>query len=583
MGAGLVGAHGVRPSGRASCAPTRPGSTALARLAEGLALGLVLAVALLPRLWNLDAYTGSFDEGIRSQQLLLMSAGFRPFREIFASQGPLLLDILYPFYRLFGETLEAARVGVVACSMVGLVGAWWVGRLAAGPFAGLASAVLLGLSPTYLEGSRLALAEVPTIAPALLAIGAALAYRCSGRLGWLYASAALCALALLIKPMVLHLGAPLLAIMVTPAWPAQMESGAWVGAVREPPLQPSTRTRGAAVNLLHYGAIVLGLCALIVGVLGPAQVWENLGAYRAAVGGRPGSEWAGNLRLVGNVLSQERVGLFALAVVGALLGLWRRPTQTVAIVFWAAAILAMFSLYGDLADKHVVYLVPPLALLGGIGIGVTAALVSGVAVRTVGAVREPPLNASEQKLQHDKRGGAHAATTRGTHLKGTARFSAERANPFSDPLIATIGVTALALYLWTVPAIYRANRYLIVEAEAVAERRRDLPAELDMAEVMRTAAGPTDWVLSDNPSAAFRARRLVIPSLVDTSGTRVDAGSLTDAQAIDAVERYRPAVIVTWARRLGRLDALTRWLPEHGYRLDRTYDNGWKLYLRSGQ
>jgi len=558
MGAGLVGAHGVRPSGRASCAPTRPGSTALARLAEGLALGLVLAVALLPRLWNLDAYTGSFDEGIRSQQLLLMSAGFRPFREIFASQGPLLLDILYPFYRLFGETLEAARVGVVACSMVGLVGAWWVGRLAAGPFAGLASAVLLGLSPTYLEGSRLALAEVPTIAPALLAIGAALAYRCSGRLGWLYASAALCALALLIKPMVLHLGAPLVAIMVTPAWPAQMESGVWVGAVREPPLQPSTRTRGAAVNLLRYGAIVLGLCALIVGVLGPAQVWENLGAYRAAVGGRPGSEWAGNLRLVGNVLSQERVGLFALAVVGALLGLWRRPTQTVAIVFWAAAILAMFSLYGDLADKHVVYLVPPLALLGGIGVGVTAALVSGVAVRIVGAVREPPLPA-------------------------TARFSAERANPFSDLLTATIGLTALALYLWTVPAIYRANRYLIVEAEAVAERRRDLPAELDMAEVMRTAAGPTDWVLSDNPSAAFRARRLVIPSLVDTSGTRVDAGSLTDAQAIDAVERYRPAVIVTWARRLGRLDALTRWLPEHGYRLDRTYDNGWKLYLRSGQ
>nr|MBA2447715.1 hypothetical protein [Chloroflexota bacterium] len=423
---------------------------------------------------------------------------------------------------------------------------------------GLASVVLLGLSPTYLEGSRLALAEVPTIAPALLAIGAALAYRCSGRLGWLYASAALCALALLIKPMVLHLGAPLLAIMVTPAWPAQMESGAWVGAVREPPLQPSTRTRGAAVNLLHYGAIVLGLCALIVGVRGPAQVWENLGAYRAGVGGRPGSEWAGNLRLVGNVLSQERVGLFALAVVGALLGLWRRPTQTVAIVFWAAAILAMFSLYGDLADKHVVYLVPPLALLGGIGVGVTAAVVSSVAGRIVGAVCEPPLPA-------------------------TARFSTQQATPFSDLLTATVGLTALALYLWTVPAIYRADRYLIVEAEAVAERRRDLPAELDMAEVMRTAAGPSDWVLSDNPSAAFRARRLVIPSLVDTSGTRVDAGSLTDAQAIDAVERYRPAVIVTWARRLGRLDALTRWLPEHGYRLDRTYDNGWKLYVRSGQ
>ena len=144
-----------------------------------------------------------------------------------------------------------------------------------------------------------------------------------------------------------------------------------------------------------------------------------------------------------------------------------------------------------------------------------------------------------------------------------------------------LGLAALGAYVWSVPALYRADLYLILDAEGVAERRRDLPAELDMAEVMRTRAGPGEWVLSDNPNAAFRARRPVIPSLVDTSGTRVDAGSLTSQRAIDAVARYRPAVIVTWSRRLGRLDDFARWLPENGYRLDRTYDNGWKLYVRS--
>src|SRR5581483_10864659 len=140
------------------------------RLLEVVAAGAALAFALRLRLLSLDAYTGSFDEGIRAEQLLLMAAGYRPFRDIFASQGPLLLDLLYPFFAAFGQTLAAARMGVVICSIVALVGAWWIARLATGPLGGLAAVVILGLSRVFLEGSRLALAEVPTIAPALLAI-----------------------------------------------------------------------------------------------------------------------------------------------------------------------------------------------------------------------------------------------------------------------------------------------------------------------------------------------------------------------------------------------------------------------------
>ena len=87
-------------------------------------------------------------------------------------------------------------------------------------------------------------------------------------------------------------------------------------------------------------------------------------------------------------------------------------------------------------------------------------------------------------------------------------------------------------------------------------------------------------MLADNPLAAFEAHRAVIPYLVDTSGTRIDAGSLTPALAIDQIERYQPSVIVTWPRRLGKLDELTRRLPELGYRLETTYELGWKVYVR---
>ena len=78
----------------------------------------------------------------------------------------------------------------------------------------------------------------------------------------------------------------------------------------------------------------------------------------------------------------------------------------------------------------------------------------------------------------------------------------------------------------------------------------------------------------------FDARRLVIPYLVDTSGTRIDAGSLTSDVAFDYVQSYRPSVIVTSPLRLGKLDGFMRRLPEIGYRLERSYTLGWHVYVR---
>ena len=138
----------------------------------------------------------------------------------------------------------------------------------------------------------------------------------------------------------------------------------------------------------------------------------------------------------------------------------------------------------------------------------------------------------------------------------------------------------MVAYATQLQPLYLADRFLIFDAEKVAIQRRNRPAELDMAQVMRERAAPGDWVLSDNPNAAFRARRLVIPSLVDTSGTRIDAGSLTSEKAATAVAHYRPAVIVTWRSRLGRLNDFMRGLSAQGYRLDRTYEDGWRLYVR---
>src|SRR5215207_5925664 len=323
------------------------------RIVEAAAVLGLLALALWLRVPNLDAYTGSFDEGIRAQQLLLMAAGYRPFRDIFASQGPLLLDLLYPFYLAFGQTLTAARGGVVVCSIVALVGAGWAARQMAGPVAGLAALLLLALSPSFLDGSRLALAEVPTLAPSLFALGCLLAYRSSGDRRLLALGAVCSALAVLIKPMALHIGAPLAVLLLLPPLGDECAVRPWYG-------------RRWLLDVLGFGLLVLAICAIVVLVLGPAQVWDNLGAYRGGAGHGLGADAAPNLRLTFNIMRQEQAGLYVLAAVGLVLGLWRHPVPTLALLAWALAVLALFALYGDLADKHIVYLTPTLALLAAV-------------------------------------------------------------------------------------------------------------------------------------------------------------------------------------------------------------------------
>ena len=129
----------------------------LGRWADLLGPPLIVAAALPMRLANIGSYSGKADEGTRAAQLQLMEAGFRPVRDIFASQGPLSLDVFYPFFALLGGTLAGARLAVVVYSVLGLLAVYWLGRLVGGRVGRWAVAGLLMLSQTYLMISCLEL------------------------------------------------------------------------------------------------------------------------------------------------------------------------------------------------------------------------------------------------------------------------------------------------------------------------------------------------------------------------------------------------------------------------------------------
>jgi hypothetical protein len=335
----------------------------LARWLDVLAPLVIVAVALPMRLANIGSYSGKGDEGIRAEQLLLMAAGFRPVKDVFASQGPLSLDVFYPFYLALGQTLAGARLAVVVASLLAILATYWAASVAVGRLGGWLAAALLIASPTFLKNSRLALVEIPAILPAIIALGAALAYQQRGERRWLVVSAVALALALAIKPMV---------VAVVPA----------VG------LALLLRTWGFPVllrDLLLYAAVAGAILAVIVVYVGPADLYDQLIRYR--VGSREAEGWSlqDNWDMLWGELQWDQPAFFGLAALGGALLSIVRPRVGLPLLAWGVLSFVLLLLYSPLGIKHAALQLPPSALLAGAGLG--AAWDLAVRARETGAAR----------------------------------------------------------------------------------------------------------------------------------------------------------------------------------------------------
>lgn len=471
--------------------PSRRPGLVVGRLAELAGLFGLLLVALAMRVVNLDGprsnFPDLFDEGIRSEQLLLMANGFRPFRDIYSAQGLLLLDLLYPFYAAFGGTLGAARLAVGLLSVLGIAGAWWSGRQAGGAVGGLAAAFLLVVSAPFLESSRLALAEVPSLVPCLWAIGCGVRWQRGGGPRWLYAAAALATLGVLVKPMAASVVVPLGLLALS---------------------RPGLQWRQVAIAV----GIAVGITALAVLALGPAAIYEQIVAYR--LGARQGGTWEfrSNYKMVITEPSGAQPGLFALAGLGGLVTVSRCWRLGLALLAWPLAAIGMLLLYFPLHPKHLVYMVPPLALAGGVGLGQAARLAWAEGVRGRGA-----------RLATVGLALVLAAIPLGALSGGTSTPSTADANPDDADL----------------------NVY-----------------DRDVARDVRVLAGPGDFILTDHPYLAALGQRMVPPDLVDISRGRTRAGALTGREVIDNARGYDVRLVLVWADRLRRLSGVPTWLDE---------------------
>jgi len=476
--------------------------------------GVILLAAGLMRLPRLDVYTISFPEGIRAEQLLLMAAGYRPCVDIFCNQGPLLFYALYPTFMLFGQTLEAVRSGVVLFALAGVAGLYWLAHLVGGRPAAIVAASLLAISPTYVKFSRLGLAEVPAEAPAVAAVAAALLFQRTGRDRWLVAAALLVAVSLLLKPVTLAICVPVGLLVM---------------------LRAERRWRNVG--------LLIGACAVAIAVptllIGFSEILEQVVAFRLrsrAAEGR-GVDW--NWARILEELAGDRPGIAAFAAAGAVVAATRLGRASIPWLAWPAASLLLLLVHTPLHGKHVVTLIPPLALLAGAGVGLLWERAGDSATR--GRTMDDRRRASEVRRL--------PSVVDRLSLGGPAG---------TRPLLAAVALGAVA-YLATLPAVAARDQQLVFNPEPLEND----PAAYWYPEVISTLRSITsqqDVIATDHPYLTFQARRLVPPPLVESSVTRILASSLTADDAIEEATRYRTAAVLLWADKLATLRRFKAWV-----------------------
>jgi hypothetical protein len=355
-------------------APASREKTGLRRLPlEPLALLIIDVAALALRLWPLRHYPLDFqDEGAYWQSLRAMAAGQPLFSVVFSSQPPFFLLGVFPFYLLFGQTLVAARLGVVLYSLLGLAASYYIGRAVAGRWAGVIACALLAVDPLYLAESHTLQAEMPSEGLALA--GVALAAVAISRVGrqrrWRAAvSGVVLGLGVLTKlfdlgalvPAALYLTAPLFVVL----WGERgRTSGEHRTDVRE-------ALRLVVPDLLLLAAGFVVACAAVLAPFFPVRglVYDQVVRFHQVAEGTTALGPGGLLHNVGvirdNVLGYYSIPYLLLVLAGVALAVWRRAWTLAPLVVWLVISLGLLVRQQPLIWHHVVLLAPLLALIAG--------------------------------------------------------------------------------------------------------------------------------------------------------------------------------------------------------------------------
>jgi len=290
----------------------------------------------------------TFDDGVYGASAVAMRSGGVPFQQVFSSQGPVFLPLVWAFDLLGLRTHGAPRLLALAAGVGLVLATWAMGRREGDRGVSLLAAGLVATSGSVLFVTGPLASDGPALAFAALAVAMVLRYRDRPSWGGAVAVGALVGAALMVKALVIPVVVPVgLVLLFSRRW---------------------GHVAGAVVT-----AVLVGLVPSLL--FGFDDVWDQSVAYHLEVAGDRTP-----LENLGKVLSTFATrDALILAVALVALGtvavrrprpVWRRadgqPAGGAVLGAWLLTTVLVLALEHPLWRPHVAHLVVPIALLAAL-------------------------------------------------------------------------------------------------------------------------------------------------------------------------------------------------------------------------
>jgi 4-amino-4-deoxy-L-arabinose transferase-like glycosyltransferase len=317
-----------------------------------LCITLVLLYLAWP-LTHLEVHKWTNDEGLYMQRAALANAGYPLYTETYLNKPPLLVWVLQLAFRIAGQSLAVARLAALCLTLPGFIAVGVIARRLWGRWASPAAmGVLLALAEVP-ERANIVMPDLPAMSFALVAIGAALLFRCGGRRGWMALSGAAFAGSLLIHPLLIYMALPLAMILFLPGIDLQTD-------------KTVQRTRCFDVIVFlgaAAGAGLLTLAAVDRRAFFEWVLWYNYEAGSGLL--QPCENWEQIASYFGSILPLMGLSMISLVAMGTVA---RRRRGLSVIVTWWIVTVAILLASSPLWKQYLIFLVYPLVILIGGGL-----------------------------------------------------------------------------------------------------------------------------------------------------------------------------------------------------------------------
>jgi hypothetical protein len=433
----------------------------------------------------------------------MMVRGYAPYRQVFDSQPPLWLPLIYASLRVFGESFRAGQLVMATAGLITIAAVMLIARQLGGRGASLLAATLVILSPLELQWSRTINADVPSVALAAAGIALAAGYVRHGRRGWLTAAATATICSILLKLSGIY-AVPSLILFAIARWTHAQE------------VSRRQRLRYIALDILIIFVVFAAITVLSLLSCNLSQVWHqavtfHLAARRVYPSVPLDERWHTLMRLmIGERLLLAAAPLAGLCMLGGIDG--------VALFAWPFVTFLGLLNHFPLFDHHLIALIPALAAAIGVGAGYSRVLY-------VVFVRWLDVQAHSIRIF-----GWTACAGAGLVILGA-------------------GVRQACLEA--------SNELAFIRSQA-------LPSpDLRIAELIIEHTRPGEMIITDAQGIAFLAGRDVPPALTDTSFTRIATGYLRAQEVIDQAQQYNVRLMLLWTQRLSSMPEVVQWAGKH--------------------